>query len=431
MFHIIMRLVVLCLMPLSSYTQISRHLEIGDSIPDLNFNKIFNKPKTSISFHDFKGKLILLDFWNKWCIGCVKAFPKIENLQQEFGDQIKIVLVTNDKKEDLQKLFKRIKLPDLPIIYEDVVLNQMFPHATVPHHVWINPNGIVQFVTDGENATKENILKVLQGQEVNLHVKREVNDFQDDASLWQEGNGRLQKYITSYSFGMSAIAENTSSKWSIIKDTINKTIGFKFLNVSLLELYKMAFGNSIYYSEFKHDNRVVFDLPENGNDLKISPHLDTLSKWAEANLVCFESKWKEIEDSAAYKYLQEDVNKFFPYMVRIEEREVLCYSLHLANNFNLQKSITKKAIIWDNEKFALHNMPLSVLVESLNGLNILETIPVINETNFYDNIDIGLEDAFGDINKLKVQLFKNGLLLTQEKRMLKMLVISKKILWGK
>ncbi len=422
-----MRLMVLFLIPLGGYCQNIMPLNVGDTLPSISFKNVFNNPGASISLNDYRGKLIILDFWNKWCIGCINSFPEMEKLQKNFGNKIKIFLVTTDSNEAVRQLFRRVKLPSLPIITGDTLLTNMFPHMTVPHHVWINSEGIVQFITDGYNTTENNIEKVLVGNKLTLNVKKEVNDFNHDVPFWQEGNGRLQKYVTGYSFAMKRIEENTSTNWSMSKDSVNKVIGFKFLNISLLELYKMAFGYSIYYSPYKHINRVVFDVPRKRNDFKPPTNYDSLNEWDKNNLVCFESKWMAVKDTLAFKHLQDDVNKFFPYSVKVEAREVFCYSLTLVPNYHFKKITNEKKMIdWNGDKFSLKNMPVSVLVESLNGMNIFDSIPVIDETGLEDNIDVTLINAFTDIKTLKGQLLQNGFVLEQKNKILKMLIISEK-----
>lgn len=418
---------VLFLIPLGICAQKTKRLTIGDTLPPILFKNVFNNPGLSISLTDYGGKLIILDFWSKWCVGCIASFPEMEKLQKKFENKIKIFLVTTDSNEDVLKLFKKIKVPSLPIIMGDTLLINMFPHMTVPHHVWINPEGVVQFITDGYNATDNNIEKVLKRIDLTFHLKKEAGDFDEDADLWQEGNGRLQKYIASYSIGMNRVEENTSTKWLMKKDTVNNTIGFKFLNVSLLELYKMAFGNSIYNSPYKHNNRIVFNIAGKRDQLSPPAELDSLDAWAKNNLVCFESRWKETQDSLAFQYLQEDVNKLFPYSVKVETREVFCYTLSLVSNYKFKTIVNKKkSIDWIDDTFSLKNMPISVLIESLNGLNILDSIPVIGETNADINIDLTLINAFSDITVLKKQLLQNGFILEQKNKTLKMLVIREK-----
>lgn len=422
-----MRLMVLFLIPLVSYPQFNKRLNIGDTLPTLSFTHIFNRPGSTISLNDFKDKLIILDFWNRWCSACISAFPKMENLQNKFGDKIKILLVTGDSDESLAKLFKRVKLPGLPIISNDSILNKMFPHLTVPHHIWIKPGGSVQFITDGLSTIEENISKFLDGKDLSLHTKNEVIDFQADSALLKEGNGRLQKYITGYSIGMRKIEENESTVWSMYKDTVNKTIGFKFVNTPLIDLYKMAFGYSLVNSEFKNDNRVMFNLPYRENFLKRPTELDNLDKRAENNLVCYESKWNGSNDSLAYQYLQNDVNKFFNFSAEVGIKEVNCYILKAKDKFVRSESLNNKKIFeYTDTSFILKNMPISTLIESLNELVLFKKIPVLDETNYSSSIDVKMINSFTDIAVLKKELLKNGLTLEQGKRYIRMLVIASK-----
>ncbi len=429
MAHKIMRLVVLFLIPLGSYAQTGKTFNIGDSMPELTFTNIFNQPGTSISLSSYKHKLIIIDFWNRWCGTCIEAFPKMEKLQNEFGDKIKILLVTSDKNEEVAKLFRRFKLPSLTIIPNDTVLNQMFPHAAVPHHVWVNPDGRIQFITDGYNATSQNVSKVLDGENVKLHKKNEATDVDKDADLWMEGNGRLQKYINSYSFAMPRINEIGSSYYTFIKDTTNNNCGFKFVNISLLMLYKIAFGGSINFQNaaFAQNNRVQFNVPGGNKFFEYPDETDSIADWEKRNLVCYESKWKLHNDSLAYQYLQDDANRFFHFSVKVESKTVPCYILRKASNFYQIKSFNKKKLFeFTDSSFILKSMPVAVLIGSLNGVSLFKTSPVVDETSYSCNIDIHLVNAFTDITTLKRELLRNGLLLEQGKRKMKMLVISSK-----
>lgn len=425
----LMRLLVLFLIPLGSYAQTNKTFNIGDSMPPMTFSNIFNKPGTSISLKDYKGKLIIIDFWNKWCGTCIEAFPKMEKLQSEFGDKIKILLVTSDKDADIAKLFKRFKQPALTIIPNDSLLNRMFPHAAVPHHVWINPDGRIQFITDGYNATTKNVSKVLAGKDVKLHIKNEAIDVDEDANLWKEGNGRLQKYINNYSFAMTKINEIESTSFTFIKDEVNNTCGFKFVNIPLLYFYKIAFGGSINYqnTDFAKNNRVEFNFKGGYKNFEYPDETDSIPNWEEKNFVCYESKWKGHSDSLAYRYLQDDANRFFRYFANAEVKEVNSYILKKAGNFSVLKSAGKKTLFdYTDTFFILKNMPVSIIIESLNGLELFKRLPVIDETNYSANIDIHLINAFRDIDTLKRQLLKNGLILELGKRKIRMLVISSK-----
>lgn len=425
-----MRLLVLCLIPLGSYAQTNKTFNIGDSMPPMIFSNIFNRAGRSISLGDYKGKLIIIDFWNRWCGSCIEAFPKMEKLQQEFGDRIKILLVTNDTYKDLIRLFKKAKLPALPILSDDSILCRMFPHTTVPHHVWINPDGRIQFITDGYNATSQNISKVLDGKNVKLQEKKEATDVDKDSDLFREGKGRLQKFISSYSFAMTkleGIIDDTYYNYTV--DTINKICGFKFVNVPILDLYKIAFGGSIAFAgtEFAYNNRILFKFPDSDKNFIYPDNTDSIPGWKEKNLVCYESKWKLNNDSVAYEYLKNDANKFFSFSVNVETIEVKCFVLKKLNNLSDTKLMYKASFItYTDSSYSVENMPISVLLKSLNGWASFKKLPLVDETNSASNIDIDLQNAFTDIVKLKAQLLKYGLELKEGRRKLRMLIIRPK-----
>jgi thiol-disulfide isomerase/thioredoxin len=69
-------------------------LSIGDLVPDIEF-RMLNYPKLNIKLSDFKGKLVLLDFWAIWCSNCIPNFPKLKPLQASFKGKAQVILVSS------------------------------------------------------------------------------------------------------------------------------------------------------------------------------------------------------------------------------------------------------------------------------------------------------------------------------------------------
>lgn len=50
-----------------------------------------------ISFSDFKGKVILVNFWATWCAPCIKEMPDLNELQKSIGgENFEVVLISEN-----------------------------------------------------------------------------------------------------------------------------------------------------------------------------------------------------------------------------------------------------------------------------------------------------------------------------------------------
>lgn len=86
----------------------NKSLKIGDSLPESFWTtslQVVNHPQKTIDLSEDKNKLILIDFWSTWCSACLMCLPKIESLQQKFGNKVKILPVSSQDKVALDKFF--------------------------------------------------------------------------------------------------------------------------------------------------------------------------------------------------------------------------------------------------------------------------------------------------------------------------------------
>ncbi|HCU45578.1 MAG TPA: hypothetical protein DF610_12605, partial [Sphingobacterium sp.] len=119
------------------------NIAVGEQVPDVVVTDIADDSHSSASLHQMsQDQLLILDFWATWCAPCLYALPKMDSIQQEFKDQLKVVLVTYQGEKEVQTFFKgRIKngspVPNLPKVFGDTLLRNLFPHNTIPHYVWI------------------------------------------------------------------------------------------------------------------------------------------------------------------------------------------------------------------------------------------------------------------------------------------------------
>lgn len=65
-----------------------------------------------ISLKDFRGKVVLLNFWASWCVPCREEMPAMEKLYQEYKQKNFVVLAVavKDRKQDAVDFVKELKL---------------------------------------------------------------------------------------------------------------------------------------------------------------------------------------------------------------------------------------------------------------------------------------------------------------------------------
>ncbi|MBE9603202.1 TlpA disulfide reductase family protein, partial [Pedobacter sp. MC2016-24] len=79
----------------------------NDIVPaEMSIGKLMNYKSKTAKFSDFRGKLVILDFWNTHCSPCVKELPGMDSLQKEFGRKIAIIPVTRNELPEIQSYFK-------------------------------------------------------------------------------------------------------------------------------------------------------------------------------------------------------------------------------------------------------------------------------------------------------------------------------------
>jgi thiol-disulfide isomerase/thioredoxin len=153
------------------------NLKIGDKMPDVQITNIMNTRLKTAHISQFKGKLILIDFWSTWCSACIDGFYELDSLQRIFPDKIQILLVNPKKEGDSEKgvkiVLNRMKEWSarpfkLPIVLQDTAITNNFQFHSLPHCIWIGPDGKVIGITGKEEVNLQNIKKGIAGEKIEL-----------------------------------------------------------------------------------------------------------------------------------------------------------------------------------------------------------------------------------------------------------------------
>jgi len=180
---------VAMLLPLVSAAQSApvKPLTIGDTIPNITFQKVINYKDTTAMLSDFKGRYVILDFWAVWCGACISELPQLDSMQEKYRDKLSIILVncmrrSHDSEKKIRDLFtknwQQVYHKDfncLVVADSSNIFKQLFSFKVIPHYVWIDPDGVILAITSSAELTDANIALMLQGRKLSLPVKQDTN----------------------------------------------------------------------------------------------------------------------------------------------------------------------------------------------------------------------------------------------------------------
>ena len=99
----------------------------------------------NVNLDDFKGKLIILNFWATWCAPCKEEMPSLDDLQSNTKLNNLKIFPINIGQEDVSKskiFFKELNIKNLDI-YNDapITLAKKFSLRGVPTTIIFNKEG--------------------------------------------------------------------------------------------------------------------------------------------------------------------------------------------------------------------------------------------------------------------------------------------------
>ena len=99
----------------------------------------------NVNLDDFKGKLILLNFWATWCAPCKEEMPSLDVLQSNSNFSNLKIFPINIDKEDKSKselFFKELNIKNLDIYFDaPITLAKKFSLRGIPTTILFNKQG--------------------------------------------------------------------------------------------------------------------------------------------------------------------------------------------------------------------------------------------------------------------------------------------------
>ena len=94
-----------------NYKLVSNLQEMKDKSPAPDFT-LPDLERGKVSLKDFRGKLLMLNFWASWCVPCREEMPAMERLYQRYKDRGFVILGVNikDDKKSAVSFVRELKI---------------------------------------------------------------------------------------------------------------------------------------------------------------------------------------------------------------------------------------------------------------------------------------------------------------------------------
>ena len=148
-FNFKLLLVLIYLIPINTSYSIEspkiKNLIIYKEPKKLENIEFMNSFEENINIKEFRGKIVILNFWATWCVPCRDEMPSLDKLVEEKSLNNLQIFPINIGKEPLEKsqsFFNEIKIENLQVYYDNF---QYIPKKLllrgIPTTILINKDG--------------------------------------------------------------------------------------------------------------------------------------------------------------------------------------------------------------------------------------------------------------------------------------------------
>lgn len=169
-FFLILTLVFLSLITSckeGSRTETNSGARIGGRAPDFSLRDLQSE---TVRLSDFKGKVILLEFWATWCTPCIETIPVLIRIQEKYRDRgFTVLAVSLDSGQDIGTSLSDFKSEyglNYPVLIGNDEIKKNYKLISIPTSFVISRDGVIMSLHMGavnnyEEKISEDVEKLL------------------------------------------------------------------------------------------------------------------------------------------------------------------------------------------------------------------------------------------------------------------------------
>ncbi|SEL89088.1 TlpA family protein disulfide reductase [Parapedobacter koreensis] len=399
--------------------QTARSYSVGDTLPDIKLGKyLVNDKGPDATLHDFRGKYVVLDFWERYCQPCINALPKLQSLQDKYRDSLQIVLITKDTEANVRMLLGRSEVTKdanirLSFAVEEPALHRLFPHTVIPHVIIISPDGVIEGITHGEEITETNVAAMVAGTKKSWPLKKEGGGVTADSDTVMGWRSYLKR--------------GGIGKGSFSKDSIGRLTGVHLEFTPINIYYKIFSYFKLNMLSIINKQRVIVDVRDTltrrqyaNADLKLPffpnefpyLHYNSRSEYNRENVYTYDLRLASprVLDDNLFEQIFNELNNCLPIKAKVVKRNVTGWVIRTNDRESSpakSKGLHQPSYLnFDQAKVFVKNRYLVDFVKTLRRFR--DAPPFVDETGIDFPVDIEIDFTHSTLRDPKAGLIVNN-----------------------
>jgi len=122
-------------------------VQIGRAAPAFKLPDLSGQ---EVSLDQYKGRVVMLDFWATWCGPCRMTMPLLETLQKEYAGNLILLAVNLQEPKDAVRDYVRAQnIHSRVLLDREGSVGEVYGTDSIPMQILIDKQGIVRHVQVG------------------------------------------------------------------------------------------------------------------------------------------------------------------------------------------------------------------------------------------------------------------------------------------
>lgn len=131
----------------------THHALVGQTAPDFSL-PLFGSKDEELRLSDYRGQVVLIDFWATWCMPCKRQMPRLRHVGGYFsGEEFEIITVNVDdesrKRRGLIARYLNHNHIKFPVGLDDHKVQMTYEAERIPTMILVGRDGTIRRVFGG------------------------------------------------------------------------------------------------------------------------------------------------------------------------------------------------------------------------------------------------------------------------------------------